>query len=162
MVQGVLPAATAQQVDERVEARSERQKLLHGDEPLELWVVVDEAAIRRMVGGRAVMAGQLDYVLRAARQPNITLQVIKFESGAHPGMPGSFAHMEFRNELNPELVYVDTLAGDIFLEADEDIRRYTTMFDHLRAVALSPSEKRTADHCRIRGPERRGRHGQRT
>jgi hypothetical protein len=55
-------------------------------------------------------------------------------------MPGSFAHMEFRNELDPELVYVDTLAGDIFLETDDDIRRYRMMFDHLRAVALSPAE----------------------
>lgn len=140
MVQGVLPTATPDEVEQRVQAREERQKLLDGDDPLELWAVLDEAAIRRVVGGRAVMAAQLDHVVQMTRRPNVTVQVITFESGAHPGMPGSFIHMEFRNELDPELVYVDTLAGDIFLEADDDIRRYRTMFDHLRAGALSPAE----------------------
>lgn len=140
MVQGVLPTATPTEVDERVEARTERQKLLDQESPLELWAVVDEAAIRRVVGGHSVMAAQLEHVGQVMQRPNITVQVITFETGAHPGMPGPFVHMEFRNELDPELVYVDTLAGDIFLEADEDIRRYRTMFDHLRAVALSPTD----------------------
>ena len=101
---------------------------------------MDEAAIRRQVGGPQVMATQLDHLTQAAQRPNITVQVITFGSGAHPGMPGSFAHMEFRNDLGPDLVYVDTLAGDIFLETDDDIRRYRSMFDHLRAIALSPAE----------------------
>lgn len=140
MVKGVLPTATQAEVDQRVEARSERQKLLDSEQPLELWAVLDEAAIRRVVGGPAVMRGQLLHVLEMAKRPNVTVQVITFEAGAHPGMPGPFVHMEFRSELDPELVYVDTLAGDIFLEADDDIRRYKVMFDHLRAAALSPSD----------------------
>jgi transcriptional regulator with XRE-family HTH domain len=140
MVAGVLPTATTTEIDERVEARSERQKLLDGDDPLEFWAVVDEAAIRRVVGGPAVMRDQLSHVLDMMRRPNVTLQVITFDSGAHPGMPGAFVHMEFRDKLDPELVYVDTLAGDIFLETDEDIRRYRDMFDHLRAGALSPAD----------------------
>ena len=140
MVRGVLPNATDDEIDERVEARSERQKLLDGDNPLELWAVIDEAAIRRVVGGKSVMATQLDHVVQLMQRPNITVQVITFGSGAHPGMPGAFVHMEFRDELDPDLVYVDTLAGDIFLETDEDIRRYRSMFDHLRAGALSPNE----------------------
>jgi hypothetical protein len=122
---------------------AERQKLLDGDEPLALWAVVDEAAVRRVVGGRRVMAAQLAHVTAMARRPNVTVQVIPFDAGAHPGMPGSFAHMEFRDEGDPELVYVDTLAGDIFLESEDDLRRYRTMFDHLRASALSPA--RSAD-----------------
>lgn len=138
LIQGVLPTATSQEVDERVEARAERQKLLDG--PLELWSVVDEAAIRRKVGDNIIMADQLDHVVRMTQRPNVTLQVITFDAGAHPGMPGSFICMEFQNELDPELVYVDTLAGDIFLEAEDDIRRYRSMFDHLRADALSPGE----------------------
>jgi transcriptional regulator with XRE-family HTH domain len=111
MVAGVLPAATSAEIDERVRARVERQKLLEGDNPLELWAVVDEAAIRRAVGGPAVMRDQLARVLEMMRRPNITVQVITFDSGAHPGMPGAFVHMEFRDKLDPELVYVDTLAG---------------------------------------------------
>jgi hypothetical protein len=59
--------------------------------------------------------------------------------GAHPGMPGSFIYLEFSDPTDPELVYVDTLAGDLFLEAEADLRIYASMFDHLRATALSPT-----------------------
>jgi transcriptional regulator with XRE-family HTH domain len=140
MVKGVLPTVTQDEIDERVQARAERQKLLLSDDPLELWAVIDEAAIRRVVGGRQIMRAQLLHVLDMTQAPNVTVQVITFDAGAHSGMPGSFVHMEFRNELDPELVYVDTLAGDIFLEADDDIRRYRSMFDYLRAIALSPDQ----------------------
>jgi transcriptional regulator with XRE-family HTH domain len=140
MVQGVLPSITQAEIDERVQARAERQKLLDGESPLELWAVMDEAAIRRVVGGNKVMSTQLAHLTEMMQQPNITVQIITFGAGAHPGMPGAFVHMEFKDELDPELVYVDTLAGDIFLEADEDVRRYRQMFDHLRAGALSPSD----------------------
>jgi transcriptional regulator with XRE-family HTH domain len=140
MVRGVLPTATAEEVEQRVQTRTERQKLLDVEHPLELWAVMDEAAIRRQVGGPQVMATQLDLLAKAAQRPNIVVQVITFGSGAHPGMPGSFAHMEFRDDLGPDLVYVDTLAGDIFLESDDDVRQYRSMFDHLRAIALSPAE----------------------
>lgn len=139
MVRGVLPSATDREIDDRVEARAERQKLLDTPDPLELWAVVDEAAIRRVVGGRTVMAAQLEHVVAMTQRPNVNLQVITYDSGAHPGMPGAFVHMEFRDEGDPELVYVDTQAGDIFLEAEDDLRRYRTMFDHLRAGALSPA-----------------------
>jgi transcriptional regulator with XRE-family HTH domain len=136
---GVLPDATQDEIDERVQARAERQKLLEGDDPLSLWAVVDEAAVRRVVGDRRVMAAQLEHVVSMTRRPNVTVQVIPFDAGAHPGMPGSFVNMEFRDEGDPDLVYVDTLAGDIFLEAEDDLRRYRSMFDHLRAGALSPA-----------------------
>jgi Domain of unknown function (DUF5753) len=86
------------------------------------------------------MRGQLLHLLQAVDSPNITLQVITFEAGAHPGMPGSFVYMEFGEAADPELVYVDTLAGDLFLEAEADLRRYSQMFDHLRATALSQSQ----------------------
>jgi transcriptional regulator with XRE-family HTH domain len=143
MSQGVLPAATEPEIDERVQARIERQKLLDGSEPLQLWAVVDEAAVRRVVGGRKVMAAQLDHVLAMMKRPNVTVQVIPFDAGAHPGMPGSFIFLEFRDEGDPELVYVDAQAGDMFLESEDDLRRYRTMFDHLRASALSSA--RSAD-----------------
>jgi transcriptional regulator with XRE-family HTH domain len=139
MVRGVLPSATDREIDERVEARAERQKRLDEPDPLELWAVIDEAAIRRIVGGRPVMAAQLGHIVSVMARPNVNVQVITYDSGAHPGMPGAFVHMEFRDEADPELVYVDTQAGDIFLETEDDLRRYRTMFDHLRAVALSPA-----------------------
>lgn len=140
VITGVLPTATKTEVDQRVQARMERQQLLDRADPLELWAVIDEAAIRRLVGGAQVMHAQVAHLADAARKANITIQVIPFEAGAHPGMPGSFVHMDFKDPLDPELVYIDTMAGDLFLEADADLRRYRSMFDHLRAAALSPSE----------------------
>ena len=143
VITGTLPMASQPEVEQRVQARIERQELLTAERPLELWAIVDEAAVRRMVGGPGVMRGQLLHLLQAVDRPNITLQVITFEAGAHPGMPGSFVYMEFGDAADPELVYVDTLAGDLFLEAEADLRRYSQMFDHLRATALSQSQ--TAD-----------------
>ena len=140
VIPGVLPSATKDQVDQRVQARIERQQLLDRPDPLELWAVIDEAAIRRLVGGRKIMHAQVTHLADAAAKPNITIQVIPFEAGAHPGMPGSFVHMDFKDPLDPELVYIDTMAGDLFLEADADLRRYRSMFDHLRATALGATD----------------------
>jgi transcriptional regulator with XRE-family HTH domain len=143
VITGTLPMATQTEVEQRVRARMERQELLRSEAPLELWAIADEAALRRMVGGPRVMRGQLAHLLEATDQSNVTLQVITFEAGAHPGMPGSFIYMEFGEPSDPELVYVDTLAGDLFLEAEPDLRRYAAMFDHLRAIALSPAQTTT-------------------
>jgi len=138
VISGTLPLATSTEVEQRVQARMERQARLSDTPPLGFWAILDEAAIRRMVGGSAVMRKQLAHLLEAAKQPNITLQVITFDMGAHPGMPGSFVYMGF-DAADPELVYVDTLAGDLFLEAEADLSIYASMFDHLRAIALSPT-----------------------
>jgi transcriptional regulator with XRE-family HTH domain len=137
---GAVPSATTEEVGNRVRARMERQERLSGDSPLELWAILDEAAIHRQVGGPKVMGAQLAHLLGAAKKPNVTVQAIPFDVGAHPGMPGSFVYMEFAEPADPDLVYVDTLAGDLFLESDDDLRLYGSMFDHLRAIALSPSK----------------------
>ena len=140
VIPGVQPSIPKDQIDQRVQARMERQQLLDRHDPLELWAVIDEAAIRRLVGGRKIMHAQIAHLTDVAAKPNVTIQVIPFEAGAHPGMPGSFVHMDFKDPLDPELVYIDTMAGDLFLEADADLRRYRSMFDHLRATALNASE----------------------
>jgi hypothetical protein len=140
VITGVLPGAAPDQVAQRVQARVERQQLLDREDPLELWAVIDEAAIRRRVGGPKIMHDQVTHLAEAAARPNITIQVIPFEAGAHPGMPGSFVHTDFKDPLDPELVYIDTMAGDLFLEADADLHRYRSMFDHLRATSLSAAQ----------------------
>jgi hypothetical protein len=139
-IHGTAPTATAEEVENRVRARLERQERLAGDSPVELWAIMDEAAIRRLVGGSKVMRAQLTHLLDSVKLPNVTLQVIPYDVGAHPGMPGSFVYMVFTDAADPDLVYVDTQAGDLFLEADDDLRLYSSMFDHLRAIALSPSK----------------------
>jgi hypothetical protein len=138
VISGTLPLATSTEVEQRVQARMERQSRLTETLPLGFWAILDEAAVRRMVGGSEVMRDQLTHLLEVAKQPNITLQAITFDMGAHPGMPGSFVYMEF-DQGDPELVYVDTLTGDLFLETEADLSIYASMFDHLRAIALSPA-----------------------
>ncbi|MFJ6723404.1 helix-turn-helix domain-containing protein [Streptomyces sp. NPDC091281] len=140
VIRGVLPTVTTKEVDQRVQARIERQVVLAKTDPLELWAIVDEAALRRTVGGTKVLVEQLTHLLKVAAEPHVMLQVIPFGAGAHPGMPGSFVRMDFPDSEDPPLVYIDSMAGDLFLEADEDIRRYNQIFDHLRASALSPDD----------------------
>lgn len=140
VIRGVLPAATDEQVEDRVRARMERQPLLTQDKPLKLWAVVDEAALRRVVGGPAVMAAQLRQLAELASAPNITLQVIRFGAGAHPGMPGQFILLDFADPADTDLIYIDSMAGDLFLESEADISRYRSIFDNLVAVALSPND----------------------
>jgi transcriptional regulator with XRE-family HTH domain len=143
VITGVLPFASRDEVERRVEVRMERQEVLRNENPLELWGIVDEAALRRQVGGRAVMRAQLRYLLEASELPNITFQVIPFDVGAHAGMPGSFVFLQFADAAIPDVVYVDSMAGELFLEEESDIRRYRLVFEHLRAVAASPDVSRS-------------------
>ena len=140
VIRGVLPAATDEQVEDRVQARMERQPLLAKSPPLKFWVVVDEAALRRVVGGADVMKAQLEHLAEVVAAPNITLQVIPFGAGAHPGMPGQFILLDFADPMDTDLIYIDSMAGDLFLESEADISRYRSIFDNLVAVALSPKD----------------------
>lgn len=129
--------------DLSLQTRMERQTVLtgprDGQDPLELWAVIDEAALRREVGGRAVMRAQFGRLLELAERPNVTLQVIPFDRGSHPGMLGAFVQLKFGG-VAPDIVYVESVAGDIFLESEVEIERPSLVFDHLRATALSPRD----------------------
>lgn len=140
VVRGGLPSATDGEVADRVQARMERQGVLTKDAPLRLWAIVDEAALRRVVGGADVMRAQLLHLVEAVKAPNVTFQVIPFGAGAHPGMPGSFVLVDFSDPMDTDLIHIDSMAGDLFLEADADVRRYASIFDNLRAIALSPDD----------------------
>jgi transcriptional regulator with XRE-family HTH domain len=133
----------ADAVERRVQMRIERQAILTrkreiGD-PLQFWAVVDEAALRREVGGPTVMRAQLGRLLEMSERSNITLQVIPFDKGAHPGMVGSFVRLVFGSAA-PDLIYEERLAGELFLETEAEIDRYSLVFDHLRARALGPRD----------------------
>ncbi len=142
VITGVLPFASRDEVERRVEVRMERQEVLRGDNPLQLWGIVDEAALRRQVGSPAVMRAQFRHLLESSELPNVTFQVIPFDAGAHAGMPGSFIVLQFTEEAIPDVIYIDSMAGDLFLEAESDVRRYKLVFEHLRAVSASPDASR--------------------
>jgi transcriptional regulator with XRE-family HTH domain len=136
-----MPKVESSVIEQRLRARVERAKILtRANDPLELWVVLDEAAIRRVVGGPDVMGEQLERLTADCEKRNVILQVLPFNSGAHPAMVGSFVVLDFPNPADPELVYVEGIAGDDIVEGHNEIRRFGVMFDQLRAMALSPRD----------------------
>ena len=138
VVEGVLYDAPADVVEQRVAARMQRQELLHADPPPELWAVIDEAALHRLVGGPAVMRAQLEWLVERAALSNVTVQVIPFEVGAHPGMDSTFILLHLEDVS--DIVYVEGLVGNLYQESQADLARYRRHADQLRAVAMSPKD----------------------
>jgi hypothetical protein len=129
---------TTEQIERLVDLRIERQRRFDGDPPIELWAVLDEAVIRRPVGGNTVMREQLEHLLVAADRPGVTIQVLPFTCGAHAGHGGPFSILEFPNRSDSEVAYVESVVGIIYLEKDRDVRARAEAFDRLRAAALAP------------------------
>jgi hypothetical protein len=141
MIHAARPDISAVEVDQRVRVRIGRQSLLTQENPLDLWVVLDEAVLHRPVGGKTVMRRQLDHLAESADRPNVTLQVLPFMAGAHAGMDGTFTMLLYSEEPpNHNLVFAANAAGGLFLEKDDELNRYAFIFDHLRANALRPGE----------------------
>ena len=137
VISSFSPASS--QVDALVRFRMERQRLLTRDpDPLRLSVVIDEAALRRPVGGPEVMAAQLVHLTQAAARPNVTIQVLPMGVGAHVAMAGSFSVLSFTGI--PPVAYVDSIAGNWSTEGAADIDRLTRIFDEVRGAAADPVE----------------------
>jgi transcriptional regulator with XRE-family HTH domain len=140
MHEGSMPAEfTPERADKLIEVRMRRQQVLTRDPPLQLRVVLDEAVLHRVVGGPGVMADQLRHFNAIAKRRNVTLQVIPFSTGAHPAMENMFNIIEF-GDVAPSVVYVEGLMGWLFLERENDVRRYVQVFKYLCEVALDPKD----------------------
>jgi hypothetical protein len=131
-----------EETDSFVAARMARQRHLTRDEPLNLWALLDEAVIRRTVGGNDIMGDQLRHILEAGMLSNVTIQVIPFAAGAHPAMEGSFTILEFPDPADPQLVYLENLTSSLYLEQEKEIAWYRLVFEHAQATALSPEDSR--------------------
>jgi len=129
-----------EEVERLLEVRLARQQILTRDDRPRLWAVIDEAVVHRAVGGPEVMRGQLRHLADAARQGKTTVQVIPYRAGAHAGTTGPFVILDYTEATDPAVVYVETLAGDIYLEERSDVDRYTLAFDRLVAAALHPDD----------------------
>ena len=127
-------------VERLVEVRLARQEILARDDRPRLWAVIDEAVIHRVVGSASAMRGQLRHLADAAQQGKTTVQVMPYRAGAHAGTIGAFVILDFPEPTDPAMVYVETLAGDIYLEERSDVNRYTIAFDRLLAAALHPDD----------------------
>lgn len=140
VLQAIRLDAKPGDVERRLELRIHRQELLTSEHAPEYWVVLDEAVVLRQVGGPAIMADQLGELIEAARRPNVTLQVLPFTSGEHAGMDGEFTVFHYLESADPDVVYIENTGSDLYLEAPEVTRRYSKIFDHLRAAAQNPAE----------------------
>ncbi|MEC3973912.1 helix-turn-helix domain-containing protein [Amycolatopsis sp. H20-H5] len=140
VIRAMRPDAEEVEIKRRVAARMARQELFTDPSPPEYWAVIDEAVLHRMVGGPEVMAEQLYRMVALAAKPNVTIQIVPFGAGAHPGMEGPFLIMGFPEQADADVVYVDSTSTGLYLEEPQDVRRYTLMFDHLRAAALKPDD----------------------
>ena len=133
------PRDSDEQISRGVDLRMQRQRLLDHDPPLDLWLILDEGAIRRNIGGAKVMGPQLGHLIQASRWSNVTLQVLGFEAGAHAGLVGPFSILEFPERGDSEVAYTESVGGMIYLEKEREVRACAEAFDRMRAAALSPA-----------------------
>jgi DNA-binding XRE family transcriptional regulator len=131
VMHGARVDESAEDVGRRVRLRMARQTLLTREHPPRLWAVVDEAALRRPVGSPEIMRGQLERLIDAAKLPNVTLQVLPFDSGAHPAMASSFSVLRFAERELPDVVYLEHLTRAVYLDKREEVERYLEVMELL-------------------------------
>jgi transcriptional regulator with XRE-family HTH domain len=133
---------TAEEIERLIQLRMRRQEVIVPGraDPIELWLILDEAVIRRAMGAPELMRAQLNHLADASQWPNVTLQVLPFCSGLHPALNGPFAIIEFPERFDPDVVYTEGVGGQDYLERERDVRARAEAFDLLRAAALSPAD----------------------
>jgi transcriptional regulator with XRE-family HTH domain len=131
---------SAEEVGRRVRLRMARQTLLTREHPPRLWAVVDEAALRRPVGGREVMRGQLERLIDATKLPNVTLQVLPFGAGAHPAMVSAFSILRFADRELPDVVYLEHLTNAVYLDKRAEVERYLDVMELLCVDSEPPAK----------------------
>ena len=127
----------AEDIERRVSLLMARQPAVVRDDPPKVWAVLDEAALRRRVGGSGLMRLQLEHLLAQAALPNVAVQVIPFAGGAHPAMGRPFIILVFPERVDTDVVYLEDLTSALWVENVDEVDRYSVFFDHLCATALS-------------------------
>jgi len=128
------------EIARRVTVRVTGQRVLTKEGPLELVTVLDEACLRRWAGGTAVMTGQIAHLIGIARLPNVTLQVLPFSAGFHEGVNSAFKILHFPEEGATDVVFLENITSDLFIENEGDVYTYTRAFAGLRDLALGQQE----------------------
>jgi len=141
MLRAARPELLEHEIDQLVQFRLRRQQVLTRADPppLTLWSVMDEAVLRRQVGGRETMHAQLQRLITASERPNVTLLVMPDELGAHPGLDGPLSILQFETGTRP-VVYVEGQAGNLYMEKDDDLRRCQQTMNHILAAAPGPDQ----------------------
>jgi transcriptional regulator with XRE-family HTH domain len=137
------PTSTEAELQRAVELRRARQERITHDDAPTLHAVVNEAVLRRTVGGPAVMRAQLRHLIELAKRGQVTLQVLPFDAGAHPAMTAPFVMLGFQDYPRMNTVYLENGRGALYLEREADLTRYEWMFDQLVHLALDPDATTT-------------------
>lgn len=132
------PDASPDRIDRRVHMRMQRQERFTQKDGPRLWAVIDEAALKRTIGGREVMSEQLQHLLEVAALPNITIQVMPFKFGKHAAEGGAFSILRFPESDLSDVVYVEQLWGALYLDKREDIDPYLTAMEQLCVESTTP------------------------
>jgi hypothetical protein len=136
------PGTDADEVERRVALRMGRQKLLTRENPPRYWVIMDEAALRRPMGGRNVHVAQIERLIDLVGEPNITLQVMPFRYGGHAADGGAFTIMRFPETDLPDVVYMEYLTGAHYIDKPEEVERYAAVMERLSVAGTSPDRTR--------------------
>jgi hypothetical protein len=144
--------AGAEGIGRRASLRMQRQQMLTRPGAPHLWAVLDEAVLRRPIGGRAVMRAQIASLIEAAERPNITIQIVPFQVGGHAAAGGPFTLLRFPDPDIPDVVYLEQLTGALYLDKREDLDHYAAAMERLCVAALPATrtvgalEKMLADY----------------
>jgi transcriptional regulator with XRE-family HTH domain len=134
----MLPSAA--DVDRRIAARRARQLLLDRSNAPDLHLIIDEAVLRRPIGGSQVHKDQLLALVTAAERPKVTIQVLAYAQGAHAGLDGRFTIMSFPESVDPDIAYVEGTMGDVYVESAEAITQHRNRFERIASEALDPAQ----------------------
>ncbi|WP_017612005.1 helix-turn-helix domain-containing protein [Nocardiopsis salina] len=133
----------AEEIKRRTQARMERRQILTQINPARLRVVLDEAALRRAIGGPTIMVDQLNHVLHMAKMPNVDVQLLPFTAGSHAALAGSFTILDFAEPYDLPIVFVETAADGIFLEEPDEVEQHAVTFSDAQGSAMSTTDSAT-------------------
>lgn len=137
--EATLETLSPEIIEQRLEVRRTRQQILVREDPPQLAAIIDEAVLHRRIGGAAVMGDQLESTIEACGRSNITVQILPYSIGAHPALDSTFIMLELEPSV-ADVVYVEGLVGQIYLERPQDFQKYARVFDRLKAGSLSPKD----------------------
>jgi hypothetical protein len=136
----LLEYSNPKEINRRTSLRIARQAILSRPEPTSLWAVLDEAALKRPLGGVRVMRAQLQHLIDVAQQPNVTIQILPFAAGGHAAAGGSFSVLNFAEDDLPDMVYLEQLASAQYLDRPDVVATYLQVLERLRVEASSPAD----------------------
>lgn len=131
-------AVDAEEQAQRVALRMQRQRMLSAAEPPDYWAIVDEAVLRRSIGGRQTMREQLDHLLQVGKLPNVTVQVVPFDRSDAAAIGGPFTLLRFAEKDLSDIVFLEQLTSATYLDKLSDVDGYLKIIDRLAAGALTP------------------------